>query len=125
MLARLELPFKLCLGGRIGDGKQIMSWIGLSDWVRAAVFLLENKQPSGPINLTAPNPVSNKDFTDALADALNRPALIPMPAFPVRNLLGDVSKLLFEGQGVVPTELLRSGFQFKFEHVEEALADIY
>ena len=125
MLGRLELPFKLCLGGPIGSGSQIMSWISLSDWVRAAVFILENPCTSGPVNMTAPHSVSNRHFTEALSDALNRPAVIPMPAFPVRNLLGDMSKLLFEGQDVVPSVLLECGFKFKFERIEEALADIY
>ncbi len=113
--------FKLALGGRFGNGQQWMSWISLTDEVRAIEFLLEN-DASGAVNLTAPNPVSNRDFTAALAHELRRPAVVPVPRFGPKLLLGaDMAEsLLLFSQRVAPDVLERSGF--RFEHAELGVA---
>jgi uncharacterized protein (TIGR01777 family) len=117
--------FKLALGGRFGSGKQWMSWISLSDEVRAIEFLLLN-DISGPVNLTAPGPVTNRDFTAALAHALRRPALLPVPGFGPKLLLGaDLAEsLLLFSQRVAPDVLERSGFEFEHPDVATAFAAV-
>jgi uncharacterized protein (TIGR01777 family) len=117
--------FKVALGGRFGSGKQWMSWISLADEVRAIEFLLLN-DISGPVNLTAPTPVTNRDFTAALAHALHRPAVLPVPAFGPKLLLGaDMAEsLLLFSQRVAPDVLERSGFAFEHAELSAALAAI-
>lgn len=125
LLKRLLPPFYLGLGGRIGDGSQMMSWIHLQDVVGTILFLLENTGARGVYNLSAPNPVSNAEFTRQLARTLRRPAVFPMPAFVVRTVFGEMGdRLLLHGQKVVPLRLNRAGYIFKFETLEEALQDI-
>lgn len=120
--------FKLGLGGKFGSGDQYFSWISIDDDVAAIEFLLgitskSGESISGPVNLTAPNPVTNAEFTSALADVLNRPALLPVPAFGPRLLLGSdrADSLLFESQRVEPAVLVDSGFNFQHPDVTEAL----
>ncbi len=114
--------FKLALGGRFGNGRQWMSWISLADEIRAIEFLLLN-DVSGPVNLTAPNPVTNRDFTAALSDALHRPAVLPVPGFGPKLLLGAelAESLLLFSQRVAPDVLERSGFEFEHAELEAAL----
>lgn len=118
--------FKLGLGGKFGSGDQYFSWISIDDEVAAIEFLLENDSISGPVNLTAPNPVTNAEFTEALADVLHRPAFLPVPAFGPRLLLGSdrADSLLFEGQRVEPGVLVDSGFTFQHPTVTEALRQL-
>ncbi len=118
--------FKLGLGGRFGSGDQYFSWISIDDEIAAIEFLLDNESISGPVNLTAPNPVTNAQFTEALADVLNRPAFLPVPAFGPRLLLGSdrADSLLFEGQRVEPGVLVDNGFTFKHPTVTEALRHV-
>ena len=118
--------FKLGLGGKFGSGEQYFSWIGIDDDVAAIEFLLNNESIAGPGNLTAPNPVTNAEFTEALADVLNRPAFLPVPAFGPRLLLGSdrADSLLFEGQRVEPGVLVDNGFTFQHPTVTEALRHI-
>lgn len=126
MLKRLYLPFKLGLGGKLGSGRQTLSWIHRQDVVRALQFLLAQPQSEGVWNLTAPLPVSNADFTQALGRAVQRPACLPMPGFMLRLLFGEMGdRLLLNGQHVIPLRLNRAGFLFSFETLEEALADIF
>lgn len=115
--------FKVGLGGRFGSGEQYFSWISIDDEVAAIEFLLDNSSVSGPVNLTAPNPVTNAEFTEALAEVLNRPAFLPVPAFGPRLLLGSdrADSLLFEGQRVEPGVLVDNGFSFRHPTVTEAL----
>ena len=118
-----QLPlFKLGLGGRFGNGRQWQSWISIDDEVRAIIHLLTS-QLSGPVNLTAPTPVTNTDFTRTLAKVLGRPALLPIPSFGPKALLGSelADALLFTGQRVVPTALLNDGFTFEHPTLESAL----
>ncbi|WP_430460021.1 TIGR01777 family oxidoreductase [Thalassolituus sp. LLYu03] len=121
MLGKLLLPFSLGLGGVIGDGEQMLSWISLRDYRRAVHFLMTT-QISGVVNMTAPQPVSNRDFTRALAAALHRPALLPLPAFVARWLFGEMADLLLKGQKVLPTVLQSQHFPFDFTDIHAALA---
>ena len=124
MLKRLKLPFSLGLGGVIGDGRQVLSWIGLEDYCRAVDFLLDG-QISGAVNMTAPQPQSNRTFTQALSAALHRPALMPMPVFVAKAAFGEMSVLLLQGQKVMPECLTAAGFQFEQPHLHDLLSHIY
>jgi uncharacterized protein len=122
ILARLLPLFRLGLGGRIGTGRQVMSWIGLSEWVAAARFLLGRDDVHGPVNLTTPSPVSNAEFTSALAAAVHRPAvmLVPVPALKVA--IGGVSSDILSSARVLPRRLLDEGYQFRHPAIAGALA---
>ena len=109
-LKKMLPPFKLGLGGVIGSGEQYMSWIHLKDMVALIDFILKQPDLSGPINAVAPKAVSNRSFTETLAKRLNRPALLPMPAFMAKLLFGEMSEILLYGQRVVPKKLLDAGF---------------
>lgn len=127
MLKRLWLPFSLGLGGVIGNGQQNLSWIHLQDYCRAVDFLLSNntdKNLSGVINMTAPAPVTNHDFSQSLARQLRRPALLPMPEFVVKRLFGEMGELLLKGQDVRPLRLQELGFSYDFADIDTALKDI-
>lgn len=117
--------FKLGLGGRFGSGKQYMSWISLTDEIRAIEFLLDH-DISGSVNLAAPNPVINRDFASALGDALHRPAFLPVPPFGPKLLLGSelAESLLFFSQRVTPDVLERAGFEFEHAEIDTALAAV-
>ena len=123
-MAKMLLPFKLGLGGPIGNGKQVMSWIHLQDWINAALLLLNDSSLSGPFNLVSPNPVNNRSFSAALASAVGRPAFFRVPCCGLKLALGEASELLCEGQRVIPKKLLEAGYSFEFEHIEPALQDI-
>lgn len=122
-LARMLPPFRLGLGGPMGDGRQWMSWIHRDDQIAAIEFLLEHAELSGIFNATAPNPVTNREFSRALGRALRRPALLPAPAPALRLVLGELAELLLGGQRVLPKRLLQAGFQFRYPELEMALAD--
>ncbi|VXC62050.1 TIGR01777 family oxidoreductase [Pseudomonas sp. 8O] len=124
MLKRLLLPFKLGLGGRIGDGRQWMPWIHIADQIGLIDFLLQQGDARGPYNACAPLPVRNAEFSKALGQALSRPTIFPAPAFVLRAALGEMSELLLGGQRAVPTRLLEAGFSFRFTHLDVALADL-
>jgi uncharacterized protein (TIGR01777 family) len=112
-LAKMLLPFKLCLGGNVGSGKQYWSWIGLHDLARAIQFCIENESMQGPVNAVSPNPVTNAEFTKSVANVLHRPAVFPLPAFMAKLVLGEMAEeLLLASVRVVPNELTTHGFQF-------------
>ncbi|ASR42497.1 TIGR01777 family protein [Xanthomonas citri pv. mangiferaeindicae] len=123
MLQRLLPPFRLGLGARLGDGRQMLSWIAREDWVAAVLALLhahlrgEPQAPVGACNLTAPEPVDNTDFTRALADALRRPVVLAVPARALALGLGEMATLLVDGQRVLPARLLASGFEFAWSRL--------
>jgi uncharacterized protein (TIGR01777 family) len=123
-LKRLLLPFKLGLGGPIGDGRQWMPWIHLQDQVTLIDFLLHHEAASGPYNATAPTPVRNSEFAKALGKALQRTAFMPLPGVFLKLGLGDLARLLLGGQQVVPERLLEAGFVFRFNRLDAALADL-
>jgi uncharacterized protein (TIGR01777 family) len=122
MLARLAPMFRLGLGARIGPGTQYISWIALTDHIRALRYLLGNPAIEGPVNVTAPNPVTNNDFTAALAKALGRPALLRAPASVLRAALGELSTDLLASARVIPRALVAAGFAFEHGHIADALA---
>lgn len=120
-LARMLPLFRFGLGGRLGDGRQIWSWITLHDEVSALEFLL-NADVEGPVNLTAPEPVSNREFTDALGAVLHRPTVLPAPAFAMRLVMGEmVDELVLTGGDIRPAVLEAAGFHFAHRTVEDGL----
>ncbi|MBM4153866.1 MAG: TIGR01777 family protein [Lentisphaerae bacterium] len=122
-LARMLPPFRLGLGGPLGSGRQVMSWIALDDVVAAVRFLLAADNVAGPVNLTAPAAVTNREFAATLGRVLRRPAVLPAPAFALRLLLGRemADELLLSGARVVPARLLAAGFRFAHPDPEPAL----
>lgn len=124
-LPRMALPFKLFAGGPAGSGRQWMPWIDLADEVAALRYLLEHEQARGPVNLTAPNPVTNREFGHALGKALRRPSFMPAPAFALRLALGEMADLILTGQRAVPTRLLDLGYTFHHPDLEPALRNIF
>jgi hypothetical protein len=114
--------FRLGLGGRIGSGRQMMSWIGLSDWVAAARFLLDRDGVTGPVNLTSPSPVSNAEFTSALAHAVHRPALMFVPVPALKLAVGGLSSDILSSARVMPQRLLAEGYRFAHPGIAGALA---
>ncbi|NWA23355.1 TIGR01777 family protein [Pseudomonas gingeri] len=123
-LSRLLLPFKLALGGPIGNGRQWMPWIHVRDQIALIDFLLHRSDASGPYNACAPKPVRNQAFARALGKVLHRPALLPLPAFVLRLGLGELSLLLLGGQRATPARLLAAGFVFQFNDLPAALDDL-
>lgn len=123
-LAKLLLPFKLGAGGPVGNGKQWMSWIHHADLVGLFVHAFDQSAARGPLNGTAPNPVTNRDFGKALGRALHRPAFMPTPAFALRLMLGEVADVVTTGQRVLPKRSLASGYSYKFLTLDGALRDI-
>lgn len=122
-LAKMLLPFKLGLGGVIGDGSQYMSWVALEDVVRAIDYLLKHENISGAINVTSPFPVTNEEFTKTLASLLHRPSFCKVPAFALKLILGkEMAKEMFlNSTRAIPQKLIESGFTFDFPHLHEAL----
>ena len=124
MLGRMRLPFRLGLGCRLGDGRQWMSWIHIEDWVGAVRHLLQDEEAAGAFNLTAPQPVRNDDFSDALAASLGRRIHLSMPAFALRALLGQRADLLLGSQRILPKRLSTAGYAFRFTGLAEALKNL-
>lgn len=122
-LGRMMPLFKFGLGGKLGSGKQWWSWITIHDEVRAIDFLIDSDL-SGPINLTAPNPATNSEFTAALARALRRPALLPVPGFALKLTLGGFSTEILGSKRVLPERLNEAGFTFDYPHLAPALAKL-
>jgi uncharacterized protein (TIGR01777 family) len=124
-LAKMLLPFKLGLGGRIGSGQQYMSWIAVDDAVRAIVHGILTDACAGPINAVAPEPASNAEFTKTLGRVLRRPTIFPMPAFAARLAFGEMAdELLLASTRVRPARLSQTGFSFQFPNLEAALRHV-
>jgi uncharacterized protein len=123
-LPKMSLPFKMMAGGPLGDGRQWFPWIHLEDEVGAIRFLLEREDARGPFNLTAPNPLTNRDFTKVLARALHRPGIMPAPSFALRLALGEMADMLLNGQRVVPSRLLELGYTFRHPEAAAALRSL-
>jgi uncharacterized protein (TIGR01777 family) len=122
-LGRMLPIFKFGLGGKLGSGKQWWSWITLHDQIRAMIFLM-NSKVEGPVNITSPNPVTNQEFTAALARALKRPAFFPAPAFALRAVLGGFSTEILGSKKVLPKVLLDNEFEFDYPHLLAALTEL-
>ena len=123
-LSKMLLPFKLGLGGPIANGRQVMSWIHLEDELEVIEMLLTHDQLSGAFNLTAPEAVTNAEFSKTLGKVLKRPACLPLPSLVPKLLLGEGAELLLEGQRVYPQKLLDIGFKFKYPSLDTALRQI-
>ena len=124
LLKRMLLPFRLGLGGRLGDGQQWMSWIHRQDWIAIARLMITDSSMQGAYNATAPNPVTNSEFARTLAHCLNRPALLPVPAWLLKILLGEMSGLVLGSQRVMPERLLALGFKFQYTDLSSALNQV-
>jgi uncharacterized protein (TIGR01777 family) len=123
-LQRMLLPFRLFAGGSLGNGRQGFPWIHPADEVAGIRFLMENEKAQGVFNLSAPEPLSNADFGRILAKVMRRPYWLPVPAFALHLLLGEMSTLVLEGQYILPRRLIELGFRFRFETAEAALRDL-
>jgi uncharacterized protein (TIGR01777 family) len=123
-LAKLLTPFKCFVGGPVGSGRQYMSWIHHADMTGVYLLALDNAEARGPLNGTAPEPVTNKQFSKALGRALHRPAFFWAPGFMLRLMLGEVAQVVTTGQRVLPRKALALGYQYRFPTVEAALKDI-
>ncbi|MBK7687751.1 MAG: TIGR01777 family protein [Elusimicrobia bacterium] len=125
-LPKMLLPFRLGLGGAMGNGRQWWSWVALPDAVEALLHILHNDSLSGPVNVTAPGAVTNRAFTDTLGRVLRRPTVMPLPGFVARLLMGEMaSALLLASARVEPRRLAQSGFQFRFPDLATALKGNY
>jgi uncharacterized protein (TIGR01777 family) len=120
-LQKMLMPFKLGLGGPIGDGSQYMSWIHLEDVLQGIAHLIANESCKGVYNFTAPNPVTNAEFSHELAASLSRPCLFKVPEFVLRMMMGEMADLVLYGQRVVPKRLEESGYQFIYPEISQAL----
>jgi uncharacterized protein (TIGR01777 family) len=122
-LAKMLSPFKAGMGGKLGHGDQWMSWVHLDDLVGIIQHALENPV-RGPVNGTSPNPVTNADFTKALSHAISRPAVMPLPAFTLKFMFGEMAEVMLASQRVLPRAAEEAGYQFRYPAVEPALANI-
>ncbi len=123
-LQKMLPPFRLGLGATLGSGSQYMSWIHIEDLVQAFIYVLNNQALSGPINAVAPQPVTNKEFSQAVARTLHRPLLLSAPPFVLKIALGEMATLLLSSQKVEPKKLLAYGFKFNFNQLEIALNNL-
>jgi hypothetical protein len=124
-LAKMWLPFNLGLGGKLGNGRQYMSWISIDDTIRAILHVLEKDSLHGPVNVVAPNPVTNRDFTKALGRALSRPTIFPVPGFMLRILIGEIADAaLLASCRADPEKLTASGFKFEYPDLDSALQSV-
>ena len=117
-------PFRFGLGGKLGNGRQYMSWIHIEDVARAFAFVLKTESLVGPINLAAPNPVTNAEFTKALGRVLSRPTLFKVPGFALRIVMGEMAQFALGSARLYPLKLTQSGFNCKWDDIERALRDI-
>jgi uncharacterized protein (TIGR01777 family) len=120
-LARMLLPFRAFIGGPLGSGRQWMSWIQRDDVVQLVRTAVENEALTGPVNVTAPSPVRNADFARVLGHVLDRPAVLPTPAFALRLALGEMATMLLTGQRVLPAAALAAGYEFRYPELDGAL----
>ena len=121
----MALPVKMFVGGPLAGGKQYLPWIHLDDEVAAIRFLIENSTAKGAYNLSAPQPLTNAEFTKVLGTVLGRPTFMPTPGFALKLVLGEMSALVLEGQRQMPKRLLAAGFKFKYSDAASALRAIY
>jgi len=124
VLEKILLPFRIGVGGRLGSGSQYMPWIHLDDWVEMVMWLIANHTARGAFNATAPTPVTNAEFTRALARAIHRPAFLPVPGFGLRLALGEFANSVLVGQRAIPARAAELGFEFRFKTIDAALADL-
>jgi len=121
----MSTPFKIGLGGAIGDGKQFFSWIHITDLADAFIFTIENESLSGIVNAVAPEPTTNYHFTKTFGKVLTQPAIMRVPEFALKLIYGEGARALATGQKVLPEKLLKAGFTFRFPTIEKALMNLY
>jgi uncharacterized protein (TIGR01777 family) len=117
-------PFKMCVGGKLGSGKQMVSWIHIEDLIRAIEFIIKTPDIKGSVNLTSPNPLSNMEETEILGKVLSRPIFFGVPAFMIKLIFGEGATIVLDSKEVYPTKLLEHGFVFDYENFEDALKNI-
>ncbi len=123
-LPKMLLPYKLFVGGRMGSGRQWLSWVHIDDLVRLIEFCIINEKVKGPINATAPTPVTNDEFGRAIGSVMGRPHFFPVPSSILRLLLGEMSQMVLNGQKVLPKKAMESGFTFTYPTIDLALKDL-
>jgi uncharacterized protein (TIGR01777 family) len=123
-LGQMISIFRKYLGGPLGSGNQWFSWIHMEDLLRAFLFLMAHHGISGPVNLTSPNPIRNRELAKALGKAMHRPAFLPAPGFMLKLILGEFGSVLLEGQRVIPKKLLDNGYVFAYTEIEGALRSL-
>lgn len=124
-LPRIAMPYQYFVGGTIGSGEQWISWVHVEDAARAILYIIDNDQIEGPVNVTSPNVKRMKQFGKVVGDVLGKPHWLKVPRFALKKALGEQSQLVIEGQYVVPEKLIESGFTFKFASLDQALRDLY
>lgn len=123
-LAKMLLPFKLYIGGKLGTGKQWMSWIHIDDVCEAILHCIKTETIEGPVNFTAPNPVTMREFSKTIGEVVNRPCWTTVPSFLLKIMLGEMSMLVLEGQKVLPKKLQETGYSFQYENLKPALESL-
>lgn len=123
-LEQMLLPFRLHLGGTIGSGRQWVSWIHIDDLVRAIIFALDNEGLEGPVNATAPTPVTNRQFAETLGATIGRKSWLPVPRILLRAAMGEVADVAARGQRAIPSKLLAAGYRFRYAELSDALDEI-
>ena len=125
MLQKICPIFRIGLGGKIGNGLQMMSWIHITDLLRIVSFCIEKSSISGIVNAVSPSPVSNEHFIKTFGKVLIQPAFLKIPVFALKVLYGEAAQMLASGQTVIPQKLMNSGFEFKFPTIEKALVNLF
>ncbi|MDO9267010.1 MAG: TIGR01777 family oxidoreductase [Sulfurimonas sp.] len=123
-MSKILPPFKMGIGGKLGGGEQMVSWIHIEDLLRAILFIIKTPAISGSVNFTSPYPVSNKEQTNILGKVLNRPTFFGVPAFMIKLVFGDGARVILDSKEVYPTKLLENGFAFYYEKFEDAIKEI-
>jgi uncharacterized protein (TIGR01777 family) len=122
VLKKMLPPFKFFVGGRLASGRQVLSWIHLTDWIALVTLSIETPTVSGVYNATSPSPVTNAEFSRAIGRALHRPSWLPVPGFALRIIVGELANIaLINGQRVVPKRALEGGFTFRYAAIDEAM----
>jgi uncharacterized protein (TIGR01777 family) len=124
-LPRMMQPFRFFAGGRVGSGRQYMSWIHRLDWIEMVRWIVQTPEASGPFNVTAPHPVTNREFARALGRSLKRPALLPTPTFALRMALGEFANYIVTGQRVLPAQAQRLKYHFRYPELDIAFRGIF
>lgn len=124
-LAKMIRPFRMFVGGPLGSGRQYMSWIHRLDWLEMVRWIVDTPAVSGPVNATAPHPVTNRQFSRALGRALRRPSLMPVPGFALKILLGEMGAMLLTGQRVLPAVAQKHRFHFRYPEIDQAFRGIF
>jgi uncharacterized protein (TIGR01777 family) len=124
-LPRMVTPFKLFVGGRLGSGRQYLSWIHRLDWVEVVRWIVQTPEAAGPINATAPHPVTSRQFARALGSALRRPSFVPAPSFAMRLMVGEFANYVLSGQRVIPARAQALGYHFRYPEIDIAFRGIF